>query len=81
MTDLGVAEREGEGGSWLNTGTTQYMAPELIRQRYPVGKAVGWWASGVMLYGMVAQTMVCRVLLPAHSSRARYRCSRRSCLT
>ena len=42
MTDLGVAEREGEGGSWLNMGTTQYMAPELIQQGYTVGRAVGW---------------------------------------
>jgi len=52
MTGLGVAEREREGRSWLDMETTQYMAPELIRQGYPVGRTVGWWASGVMLYEM-----------------------------
>lgn len=58
MTDLGIAEREGEGGSRLNVGTTRYMAPELIQQGYPVGRAVDWWASGVMLYETLTQTMV-----------------------
>ena len=42
MTDFGIAEGEGEGGSWPNLGTTQYMAPELIQQGYPVGRSVDW---------------------------------------
>jgi protein kinase X len=62
MTDLGVSEKEGEGGSWLNVGTTHYMAPELIQQGYPVGRAVDWWASGVMLYEMLTRMMVCHIL-------------------
>ena len=59
MTDLGIAERVGEGGSWLDMGTAHYMAPELIQQGFPVGRAVDWWASGIMLYEMLTQTMVC----------------------
>jgi protein kinase X len=72
MTDLGIAEREGEGGSWLDMGTAQYMAPELIQQGYPVGRAVDWWASGVMLYEMLTQTMVC--LITTHSFYIQYGC-------
>ena len=59
MTDLGIAERVGKGGSWLDMGTAHYMAPELIQQGYPAGRAVDWWASGVMLYEMLTQTLVC----------------------
>jgi len=80
MTDLGISERKGGGGSWLDMGTTQYMAPELIQQGYPVGRGVDWWASGVMLYEMLTRMMVCHVLPPAYSSHARYRCDRRGCL-
>lgn len=58
MTDLGIAEMVGEGGTWLDMGTSHYMPPELIQQGYPVGKAIDWWASGVVLYEMLTQTLV-----------------------
>ena len=58
MTDLGTAEKVGEGGSWLNMGTAQYMAPESIQQDYTIGRAIDWWASGVMLYEMLTQETV-----------------------
>lgn len=64
MTGLGISEREREGRSWLDMGTTRYMAPELIQQGYPVGRTVDWWASGVMLYEMLTQMMVCQILPP-----------------
>ena len=81
MTDLGITERVEEGGSWLNMGTTQYMAPELIQQGYPAGRTVDWWASGVMLYEMLTQMMVCQILPPTDSWHVRCRCSLRDCLT
>lgn len=64
MTDLGLAERVGGSGTWNNVGTPQYMAPELIEPGYPMGRAVDWWASGVMLYEMLTKRVVC---LTAHS--------------
>ena len=65
MTDLGISEVVGQGGSWLDMGTAQYMAPELIQQGYVIGRAIDWWASGVVLYEMLTQTVVC--LTTAHS--------------
>jgi serine/threonine protein kinase len=64
MTDLGLAERVGGDGTWSNVGTPQYMAPELIEPGYPMGRAVDWWSSGVMLYQMLTQRLVC---LTTHS--------------
>jgi len=75
MTDLGITEREGEGGSWLLTGTAEYMAPELIQQGYPVGKTVDWWASGVVLYEMLTQRVVCLAIL--HNFRIHFAVSER----
>ena len=60
MTDLGVAtEQVGGGGSWLDLGTAHYNAPEMIQQGYELGRAVDWWASGVVLYEMLTQSVVC----------------------
>ena len=58
MTDLGIAEREGRSGPWVDMGIAQYRAPELIQQGYSYGRAVGWWASGATLYEMLTQTLV-----------------------
>ena len=77
MTDLGLAERVGGDGTWNNVGTPQYMAPELIEPGYSMGRAVDWWASGVMLYEMLTKRVVClpthpqhlRLLLPSWSNR------------
>lgn len=61
MTDLGVAEEVDGDGSWHGIGTTQYKAPELFQQGsdYEFGKAVDWWASGVILYETLTQKLVC----------------------
>lgn len=72
MTDLGIAEREGEGGTWEETGTAEYMAPELIQQGYAVGKTVDWWASGVILYEMLTRKVVCTVHGPNNNTRVHY---------
>jgi len=78
MTDLGIAEREGKGEDWLDMGTSHYMAPELIQQGYPVGRAVDWWSSGVVLYEMLTKTLVC--LTATHNLHVHYRFTA-GCLT
>lgn len=47
MNGLGIAER----GTLAEYG--------LIQQGYSVDRAVDWWASGVVLYGMFIYVMVC----------------------
>lgn len=43
-------------------GTTDYMAPEMLRGQ-PYGKAVDWWSFGVMLYELLYG------ILPIHEER------------
>ena len=62
MTDLGIAEVGGGGGSWQDEGTAKCVAPELIQQGYETRRAVDWWASGVILYEMLTQTLVCFII-------------------
>ena len=66
MTDLGISEVVGEGRSWQGQGTSYYMAPELIEAGYETGKTVDWWASGVVLYAMLTQTLVCFIIQSRH---------------
>jgi serine/threonine protein kinase len=48
------------------------MAPELIQQGYPVGRAVDWWASGVVLYEMLTKRWY--VSPPIRSFRYSFSC-------
>lgn len=34
-------------------GTSQYMAPELLKKGGRHGQAVDWWAAGCILYEML----------------------------
>ena len=54
ITDFGFAKRiPGSGRSHTLCGTPEYLAPELVTQSGH-GRAVDWWAVGVLIYEMVA---------------------------
>ena len=54
ITDFGFAKRIPPGTrSYTLCGTPEYLAPELVSQSGH-GKAVDWWAVGVLIYEMVA---------------------------
>jgi len=52
LSDFGFACRASECGK-LRVGTANYQAPEVVRKARH-GKAVDWWALGVMLVEMLA---------------------------
>ncbi|TKR96003.1 hypothetical protein L596_010086 [Steinernema carpocapsae] len=52
LTDLGFATYTSDK-AWSHCGTHEYMAPEIVLG-YGYGKAVDWWALGVLTYEFCA---------------------------